>query len=43
VVATVLRMSPGYSAEAFGQRIIPLADPKLRERFVADLHKAGLS
>jgi adenylate cyclase len=43
VVAKVLRKSPGYSAEMFGQRIIPLADPKLRERLVADLRKAGLS
>jgi hypothetical protein len=41
-VAKMLRKSPGYSAEMFGQRILPLADPRLREQIVADLRKAGL-
>jgi hypothetical protein len=41
-VAKVLRSSPSYSAERFGQRLIPLIDPNLRERLVADLRKAGL-
>jgi TolB-like protein/DNA-binding winged helix-turn-helix (wHTH) protein len=43
VVVKVLGMCPGYTAEEFGQRVIPLADADLRERFITDLRKAGLN
>jgi len=39
--AEVLRLSPHYSLATW-QQVYPLKDPALRERWLADLRKAGL-
>jgi len=40
--AEVLRLSPHYSLATF-QHVYPLKDPTVRDRWLADLRKAGLN